>query len=246
MRTETNPQGKEHISAGWGCWCCREGMAERANAKGGQGGTGEEETEHIGDESGVNGATRTKEKEGKEGRGERRRRTRAGRQWGQEEIQMLEEHDRREEIPLATLKHVLGGECNGLPRVERETYMNKVAKALEKARATMKGKYEGTCTCHTMIARAYAGAKAMTRGEEMDEGKWLALQRFGAGVLPKWTARSYKDKKAAKEIICSIIRQVQTYMHEMLQAWRARAQGGIAFQVRLQEKRGWLQLVLRS
>ena len=138
---------------------------------------------------------------------------RAGRQWGIVEIQMLEEQDSKEEIPLATLKHVLGGECSGLPSEERRGYLGKIAGALKKARDTMKGKYHGTCACHATIARAFAGATAAMKGEEMDEGKWLALQRFGAGVLPQWTARSDKDKKAAKEIICDIIRQVQGHMH---------------------------------
>ena len=159
---------------------------------------------------------------------------------------MLEEQDSKEEIPLATLKHVFGGECSGLPSEERKANLAKIAEALKKARDTMKSKYHGTCACHATIARAYAGAVTAMKGEEMDEGKWLALQRFGAGVLPQWVARSEKDKKAAKEIICDIIRQVQGYMHEMLEAWRARAQGGIAFQQRRRTKAGWLWLVLKS
>ena len=108
----------------------------------------------------------------------------------------------------------------------------------------MKGRYTGECACHATIARAYAGATAAERGEEMDEGKWIALQRFAAGILPRWKAKDWKGEREAKETVCKMIRLVQQLMHDMLRAWRERAAGGIAFQQQRRTKAGWLQLAI--
>ena len=71
--------------------------------------------------------------------------------------------------PLATLKHVLGGECSGLPGEERSKVMHAIKAQLAKAVKAMKGAYKqggGGGRCHETIARAYAGG-------------WLAVDVIG-------------------------------------------------------------------
>jgi hypothetical protein len=168
------------------------------------------------------------------GRGERRRRARERREWSEAEADLNRSDDERDGAPpLATLKHVLGGECSGLTREERKETMKAIKEQLAKAMKAMKGAYRpgsGGGRCHETIARAYAGAVMAEKGAVMTTERWEALRQFASGCLPHWEA---VDRKTGARVR-GIVNEAIGYVHLCRVQWQMRWRRGERVQ-----REGW-------
>ena len=71
--------------------------------------------------------------------------------------------------------------------------MRAMKEQLARAMKAMKGAYKqgsGGGRCHETIARAYAGAVAVAKGEPMRDMHWAALRQFACGCMRSETIPS--------------------------------------------------------
>ena len=150
---------------------------------------------------------------------------------------------------MATLKHVFGGECSGLPAEERKEAMSAIKEQMTRAMKAMRGAYKqggGGGRCHETIARAYAGAVMASKGVGMGDRHWEALRQFACGCLPAWEAVSTKEGGKARTVVMESIDGVQGVMAAMVSKWRERAAGGVEWERERMDKGEWMRLVLRA
>ena len=96
------------------------------------------------------------------------------------------------------------------------------------------------------MARAYGGVVAAERGIAMRDMQWEALRQFACGCLPAWEPMDRKAGAKARSVVNEAIGYVQGALNMMVEAWRARAAGGLAWERERGDKAEWLRLVVRA
>ena len=163
-------------------------------------------------------------------------------EWQQEATLQLE--------TKATLKHILCGECQGLPK-KPESDLRWQERCIEKTIAKCSnhtsrddGINGGRVT--TVLKSALQAVKNERSHTQVSQQQWTNRWAMLAGVLPEWAENGDEDRRGPVEECVAVLDKTVDIATDTLNKWHNGAKTGDTFMQHRQRRRGLLQLVVRA